>query len=74
MKLIFDAKKNLKGSKIVVTESLTKSRYTLLQRCWETYGKNNCWSYDGRIWVATDDEKFVVDNEMDLAERRADHE
>ena len=71
-KAVFDAKKNLKGSKIVITESLTKSRYTLLQQCWETYGKNRCWTYDGRIWVEVDGDKFVISNEEDLAEIRTD--
>ena len=69
-KSVFNAKKHLKGSKTLITESLTKSRYELLQQCWETYGKNNCWSYDGRIYVSANDTKFCVTSVEDLAERR----
>ena len=69
-KAVFDAKKKLKGSKTVITESLTKSRYALLQQCYETYGKNNCWSYDGKIWVFQENEKFIVNHVEDLAESR----
>ena len=67
---VFNAKKKLKGSKTLITESLTKSRYELLQQCWETYGKDKCWSYDGRIYVAENDTKFCVTSAEDLAERR----
>ena len=69
-KLVFDNKKKLKGTKTVVTESLTTSRYALLQKCQETYGKENCWSYDGRIYCVQDDTKFCVTSESDLAEQR----
>ena len=73
-KLVYDSKKNLKGSKLLITESLTKTRYALLQQCWETYGKRNCWTYDGRIWVSVGEERFVINNDLDLAERRPEHD
>ena len=69
-KLVFDNKKKLRGSKTVVTESLTKSRYALLQKCQVTYGRENCWTYDGRIYCVQDETKFCVTNEVDLAEQR----
>ena len=67
---MFDLKKNLKGSKTVITESLTKSRYELFQQCRDTYGKENTWTYDGRIYVSQDTNKFCVMSAEDLAERR----
>ena len=71
-KLIFDNKKNLKGKKTVITESLSKERYALLKKCKETYGPRNCWTYDGRIYCVPVEggNKFCVTNEDDLAERR----
>ena len=71
-KLIFDNKKNLKGKKTVITESLSKERYALLKKCKETYGPRNCWTYDGRIYYVPVEggNKFCVTNEDDLAERR----
>ena len=69
-KLVYDGKKMLKGSKTVITESLTKCRYALLQQCWDTYGKQSTWTYDGRIYVSQDGNKFCVTSAEDLAERR----
>ena len=69
-KLTFDSKKKLRGQSHYITESLTQSRYALLQRCQQTYGKSNCWTYDGRIYCAQDNQKICITNELDLAERR----
>ena len=73
-KMAFDAKKTLKGKGIVVTESLTKERYALLKKCFDAYGKQNVWTYDGRIYCSTGDsdsmgrrERIVVTKEEDLA-------
>ena len=65
-KSVFDVKRKLKGLKIVITESLTKTRYALLQRCINTFGKNDVWTYDGRIYCKTGDEKkvFTTDDEL----------
>ena len=67
-KLAFDNKKKLKGRKLGITESLTRTRYMLLQKCFETYGKENCWTLDGRIYIVQDGHKFCVTSEEDLAE------
>ena len=40
-KKAFDAKKKLKGQKIVITENLTKKRYLLLQRCVQEFERKN---------------------------------
>ena len=43
-------KKNLRGTGVVVTESLTKKRFSLLNTCFETFDKKNVWTLDGRIY------------------------
>ena len=49
-KAVFDRKKNLKGQGIVITESLTKNRFSLLNSCFQTFDKKNVWTLDGRIY------------------------
>ena len=66
-KKVFDWKKKLKGQKVVITESLTKKRYALLQRCIAVYGLKNVWSYDGPIYCKQGDQKrvFTTHEELD---------
>ena len=65
-KLVYDAKKKLKGKGTVVTESLTTSRYALLKKCNEKYGRENCWTYDGRIFFKQGTVKTCVTHEDDI--------
>ena len=72
-KKVFSVKKNLKNfktpeSNIVITENLTKKRYTLLNRCRDEFGSRFAWSFDGRIFAITDDEntKTSFSNEVEL--------
>ena len=69
-KQVFDKKRALKGKKIVITENLTKSRYSLLQSCKEHFGKEHVWSYDGRICVKIDDRKYTFTNMDEFEEFR----
>ena len=48
-KKIFDSKKNLKGKKIAITESLTVTRIKKLNEARESYNFNNVWTSDGKI-------------------------
>ena len=41
---MYQAKKNLKGTKIMIVESLTKRRLELLKRAKETFGATNVWT------------------------------
>ena len=47
---VFRAKKKLKGKPRLITESLTKSRLSLLKTAWEKLGKENVWTVDGEIF------------------------
>ena len=71
-KMTFDAKKKLKGKGIVITESLTKERYTLLKKCFDVYGKENVWTYDGRIYCVTGDSDFMGRKERIVVPREED--
>ena len=55
---VFKNKKNLRGKKIVITESLTKMRYQLLQKA-KTKFDGNVWSSEGRIFT-------IVSNKLKL--------
>ena len=72
-KQVYDAKKNLKGSRIVITENLTKTRYNLYNECKQIFNQKNVWTLDGRIYVSTGvklqdgrNERRVITNEYDL--------
>jgi len=49
---VFSVKKRLRGSKVSISEDLTRHRYNLLRQATEEHGRGNVWSSDGRItWV-----------------------
>lgn len=64
--LVYSNKRNLKGSKMVLTEDLIKSRYDCLCKAKEKFGKENVWSQSGNIYVKVDGHKHIVKNIMEL--------
>ena len=46
---VFSNKQNLKGKKLLITESLTVYRMKLLDEARQKYGVRNVWTYDGRV-------------------------
>ena len=72
-KMTFDAKRKLKGSRIVITENLTKERYSLYKQCIVKFGRESCWTLDGRIYCLTGkkdsqgrNERIVLTKQEDL--------
>ena len=64
---VFNVKRELKGTNIMITENLTKTRYALLKKCIEKLGKGKVWSYDGRITTKLSNNTYtVIDSESDL--------
>ena len=59
-KMVYDTKKKLKGQNIVVTENLTKKRYSLLRKCFDSFEKNNVWVLDGRIYCKCGNDNIKV--------------
>ena len=66
-KKVFDSKRKLKGQGIVITENLTKKRYSLLQKCIVEFGRDKVWSFDGRITCITSFGKKVFERIEDLS-------
>lgn len=62
--LVMMNRKSLKGSTVVVTEDLTKARYTRLKAAQAKYGKKNVWTWDGRILVSTDQKRVLLGTDM----------
>ncbi|XP_049886655.1 uncharacterized protein LOC126381178 [Pectinophora gossypiella] len=52
---IWNTKTALKGSKITVSEFLTKSRHSVFMAARDKYGISNCWTRDGFIFIKTPD-------------------
>lgn len=64
--LIFFNKKKLKGSKIMITEELTKSTYELLLYAKENLGKENAWTVGGKIITKYNGKKTIIKSEEDV--------
>ena len=64
---IFGAKRQLKGTRLVITENLTKRRSELLQKARSVDGVVATWTIDGRIvCLVGNDRKVTVVTERDL--------
>ena len=62
---MFKNKKNLKGMKISLSESLTKFRYQLLRKAEEKYGRGKVWSKEGHI-MTKENEQYISITHDDL--------
>jgi hypothetical protein len=51
-KMIFDAKRKLKGSGVTIREDLTAERLKILNAAADRHGHRNVWSSDGRIKIS----------------------
>ena len=63
---VFKNKKNLKGKGYVITESLTKLRYQLLQRAKTKFGDRNVWTTEGRIFTKINNKLTPIESDDDL--------
>jgi len=64
---LWDHKKHLRGSGLLLTESLTTQRLELLQTAREKFGEKAVWSQDGRImYRRPDGSKIRINNTDDL--------
>ena len=69
---VFARKKQLKATKIVITENLTKRRAELLAKARDTASVKATWTADGRIVCLLEDgRKVAVDTDNDLRDRIA---
>jgi len=64
--LVFQNKKKLKGSGIIITEDLTKNRLSLYKTACDVYGPRNTWSKDGCILVNFEGTIKRINNPSDI--------
>lgn len=62
---VFYKKRVLKGTKIVITELLTRMRLQILQKCQSVY-KQQCWTSNGNIIVMDGEKKVFISNRSDM--------
>ena len=48
---MYQAKNNVKGTKVMIVESLTKRRLELLKHAREAFGATNVWTLDSKIFT-----------------------
>lgn len=63
---VMASRRNLRNSKMYITESLTRPRYELLLRAREVVGTKNAWSMDGKIFIMANEEKRRITKLEDL--------
>lgn len=63
---VWKAKRILKGTGLLITESLTSTRHRLLQEARERFGVRNVWTQDGRIIILHSGNKLSVTNSDEL--------
>jgi exosome complex exonuclease DIS3/RRP44 len=63
---VWRAKRLLKNSNILITESLTQTRQKLLKMAKDRFGLKQVWTQDGRIVVLLNGRRFTVTCEEDL--------
>nr|CAH7717442.1 unnamed protein product [Callosobruchus chinensis] len=63
---IFNNKKMLKGSGIMVKEDLTDNRMKLMEAAIERASLKRVWSYNGTIYVMKDNRRISIKNKDDL--------
>ena len=63
--LIYSKKRQLKGSGVVITESLTKRRLKLLEAAKSAFGRFSAWSMKGDVYVFHN-KKHLVNDFVDI--------
>lgn len=64
--LVLQNRKKLKGSKVVITEDLTSTRYKLLRNAREKFGFNSAFTINGTITVKTKSNSYKIKTAEDL--------
>ena len=68
---VYRSKSKLKGTRLVVSEDLTASKYALLKLARAKFGNNRAWSYDGKIFVMYKGIKAIVKSRAELDDMEA---
>lgn len=66
-RLVYESKKKLKGTGIIIREDLTARRLELLQRATAVHGVRSTWTQDGRVlWIDSDGTRGAATRLADL--------
>ena len=71
---IFNSKKQLKGTGITITESLTRTRYDIYRAAVAKFSKENVWTSEGRIMVKLGTQKHSITTNDELSNLRSPDE
>lgn len=63
--MVFNSKKNLKGSEIMLTEFLTSENLKLYKVCKDKF-KKSAWTYRGCVYISANNKKVHISGEDDL--------
>ncbi|KAJ8883591.1 hypothetical protein PR048_015435 [Dryococelus australis] len=63
---VFHAKRALKNTPIIITESLMADRQRILKSTKEKFGPRSCWTQDGRIGVLHTNRRFYLSSMQEL--------
>lgn len=61
---IYQLKKKLKGSRIIIKEDLTRENVNTYNEASEKYGYRNTWTKNGVIWVKTAERSAIYSTEL----------
>ncbi|KAG5868563.1 hypothetical protein JTB14_003246 [Gonioctena quinquepunctata] len=65
-RMVLRNKKKLKGSRVTITEDLTKSGHDIFVNLREIYGKRNVWTQSGKICILIDGKKYYIKSDIEL--------
>ena len=65
-RMVFKAKRNLKGKNISLSENLTQSRYNLYLSAINKFGRGKVWTNEGRITTKVNDRYVTINSVKDL--------
>lgn len=67
--VLFNNKKLFKGTRVVVSEDLTRSKHVLFKAAKLKIGKNKVWTYDGMIYAKINNIKCSIKSMSDLDDK-----
>ena len=69
---VYRKKRLLKGTKMIITESLTKRRLQLLEKARLEFKQCPVWSWKGEIFVFHNNKKKVIDDFIDITKLKSE--
>lgn len=63
--MVFNSKKNLKGTEVMLTEFLTSENLKLYKACKDKF-KKSAWTYRGYVYISANNKKVQIFSEDDL--------